>query len=157
MIKDLFFVISLTFKKFTLFLTGFMDNIFVNTQIHNQTSDNVTTSISDRVEKILETKNVIGKDQITNRDFENINEIEFKCDILKLTGRMQPKTMMYIHLGFEISLQIFNTCLDRHATLKIVLKKDERVLQKPWITDGIKTLIKEISYINTLLNKKILS
>ena len=59
-----------------------------------------------------------------------------------MTGRLQPKTMMYIHFGFEIFLRLFNTCLDKHAPLKTIPKKEERVLQKPWITDGIKMLIK---------------
>ena len=46
------------------------------------------------------------------------------------------------NLGFEIFPRLFKKSLDKHAPLKTVSKKDERVLQKPWITNGIKTSIK---------------
>ena len=48
-----------------------IDNIFLNTQRHKQTSGNITTSISDHLpqftilEKFLGTRNIIGKEQIT--------------------------------------------------------------------------------------------
>ena len=60
-----------------------IDNIFPDTQHHKQTSCNITTSISDQLpqftflKKILGTRNVIEKEQITYRDFKNFNEIEF--------------------------------------------------------------------------------
>ena len=63
------------------------DNIFLNTQCHKQTSGNITTSISDHLpqftilEKLLGTRNIIGKEQITYCNFKNFNEIEFICDI----------------------------------------------------------------------------
>ena len=63
------------------------DNIFLNTQCHKQTSGNITTSISDHLpqftilEKLLGTRNIIGKEQITYCDFKNFNEIEFIYDI----------------------------------------------------------------------------
>ena len=44
-------------------------------------------------------------------------------------------------MGFEIFLCLFNKCFDKHAPLKTVLK-GEGVLQKPWITNGIKTSTK---------------
>ena len=77
-----------------------IDNIFLNTQLHKQTSGNITTSISDHLpqfiilEKILRTRNIIGKEQITYRDFKNFNESEFYMITRALTGHMQPKTMM---------------------------------------------------------------
>ena len=45
-------------------------------------------------------------------------------------------------MGFEIFLHLFNKGLDKHAPSKTVSKKGERVLQKPWITNGIKILMK---------------
>ena len=48
-----------------------IDNIFLNTQRHKQTSGNITTSISDHLpqftilEKFLGTRTIIGKEQIT--------------------------------------------------------------------------------------------
>ena len=45
-------------------------------------------------------------------------------------------------MSFGIFLHLFNKCLDKHTPLKTVSKKEERVLQKPWITNGIKTSIK---------------
>ena len=45
-------------------------------------------------------------------------------------------------MGFEIFFGLFNKCLDKHAPLKTVPKKGEMVLQKPWITNWIKTSIK---------------
>ena len=77
-----------------------IDNIFLNTQLHKQTSGNITTSISDHLpqftilEKILRTRNIIGKEQITYTDFKNFNESEFYMITRALTGHMQPKTMM---------------------------------------------------------------
>ena len=51
--------------------TTLIDNTFLNTQRHKQTSGNKTTSISDHLaqftilEKFLGTRNIIGKEQIT--------------------------------------------------------------------------------------------
>ena len=57
-----------------------IDNIFLNIQLHKQTSGNIiTTSISDRLpqftifEKFLGTWNITEKEQITYRDFKNFN------------------------------------------------------------------------------------
>ena len=81
-------------------LATLIDNIFLNTQLHKQTSGNITTSISDHLpqftilEKILRTRNIIGKEQITYTDFKNFNESEFYMITRALTGHMQPKTMM---------------------------------------------------------------
>ena len=47
-------------------------------------------------------------------------------------------------LGFWDLLRFLQRCysLDKHAPLKAVYKKGERVLQKPWVTNGVKTSIK---------------
>ena len=68
-------------------LATLIDNIFLNTQLHKQTSGSITTSISDHLpqytilKKIFGTRNIIGKEQINYRDFKNFNEIEFIYDI----------------------------------------------------------------------------
>ena len=124
-----------------------IDNIFLNTQRHKQTSGNITTSISDHLpqftilKKFLGTRNIIGKEQITYRDFKNFNEIEFICDIQSIDWSYATQNNN-TNLGFEIFLRLFSKCLDKHAPLKTVSKIGERVLQKPWITNGIKTSIK---------------
>ena len=56
------------------------------------------------------------------------------------TGHMQPKTTMQTWVLRSSCL--FNKCLDKHTPLKTVSKIRERVLQKPSITNGIKTSIK---------------
>ena len=123
------------------------DNIFLNTQCHKQTSGNITTSLSDHLpqftilEKFLGTRNIIGKEQITYCDFKNFNEIEFIGDIQSMDWSYATQNNN-ADLGFEIFLCLFNKCLDKQTPLKTVSKKGERVLQKPWITNGIKTSIK---------------
>ena len=77
-----------------------IDNIFLNTQLHKQTSGNITTSISDylpqftTLEKYLGTRDIIGKEQITYRDFKNFNELNLYLISRAWTGHMQPKAMM---------------------------------------------------------------
>ena len=95
-------------------LATLTDNIFLNTKCHKQTSGNITTSISDHLpqlsdhlpqlsdhlitcpilKKFLGTRNIIGKEQITYRDFKNFNEIEFICDIQSIDWSYAPKTTM---------------------------------------------------------------
>ena len=100
-----------------------IDNIFPDTQHHKQTSCNITTSISDQLpqftflKKILGTRNVIGKEQITYRDFKNFNEIEFLCDIQRIDWSYATQNNN-ANLGFEIFLRLSNKCLDKHAPLK---------------------------------------
>ena len=123
-----------------------IDNIFQNTQ-HKQTYDNITTSISDHLpqftipEKFLGTRNIIGKEQIIYTDFKNFNEIEFICNIQSNDWSYATQNNN-ANLGFEIFLHLFSKCLDKHTSLKTVSKIRERVLQKPSITNGIKTSIK---------------
>ena len=78
---------------------------------------------------------------ITYRDFKNFNETKFTCDIQSINWSYATQNNN-ANLGFEIFLCLFNKCLDKHAPLKTVSKIRERVLQKPWITNGIKTSIK---------------
>ena len=107
----------------------------------------MTTSISDHLpqftilEKFLGTRNIIGKEKITYRDFKNFNEIEFLCDIQSIDWSYATQNNN-ANLGFEIFLHLFNKCLDKHAPLKTVSEIGERVPQKPWITNGIKISIK---------------
>ena len=124
-----------------------IDNIFLNTQLHKQTSGSITTSISDHLpqftilKKIFGTRNIIGKEQINYRDFKNFNEIEFIYDIQSIDWSYAIQNND-ANLGFEIFLHLFNKGLDKHALLKTVSQKGERVLHKHWITNGIKTSIK---------------
>ena len=60
-----------------------IDKMFLNTQLHKQTSGNIATSISDHLpqntilEKLLGTRNIIRKEQISYRVLKNFYEIEF--------------------------------------------------------------------------------
>ena len=64
-----------------------IDNIFLNTQLHKQTSGNITTSISDHLpqftilEKFLGTRNIIEKVQTTYRDFKSFHYPEHRLVI----------------------------------------------------------------------------
>ena len=97
-----FFIITTLPTRITDRLATITDNIFLNTQCHKQTSGSITTSISDHLpqftilEKFLGTRNIIGKEQITYRDFKNFHEIEFICNVIfwASTGHKQPKTTM---------------------------------------------------------------
>ena len=108
-----------------------MITFFLNTQLHKQTSGNITTSISDYLpqftilENFLGTRNIIGKEQITYRDFENLNEIQFICDIQSIDWSYATQNNN-ANLGFEIFLRLNNKCLDKHAPLKTVSKKGEK-------------------------------
>ena len=82
----------------------------------------------------------MGKERITYRDFKNFNDIEFICDIQSIDWSYAPKTTMQTWVLRSSCL--FNKCLDKNAPLKTVSKIGEKVLQKPWITNGIKTSIK---------------
>ena len=98
------------------------DNIFLNTQLHKQTSGNITTSVSDHLpqftilEKFLGTRNIIRKEQKTYRDFKNFNEIEFIFDSQSIDWSYATQNND-ANLGFEIFLRLFNKCLDKHAPL----------------------------------------
>ena len=130
-------------------LATLIDNIFLNTQCHKQTSGNITTSISDHLcqftilDKSLATRNIIGKEQITYRDFKNFNEIEAMISRAS-TGHMQPKTIMQPWVLRSSCL--FNKCLDKHTLLKTVSKKRRKGAAKT--LDYKQNQNINISYIN---------
>ena len=57
------------------------------------------------------------------------------------TGHMRPKAMMQTWVLRSSSVFLTNALINM-PPLRKVSKKGEQVLQNPWITNGIKTLIK---------------
>ena len=53
---------------------------------------------------------------------------------------MQPRTMMQTW-ALKSSFVLLNKCLNGHASLKTISQKEERALQKSWVTNGFKKSI----------------
>ena len=48
-----------------------------------------------------------------------------------------------LDLGFRIFFHLFNKTLDKHAPIKQGIRKDKKIEQKPWVTKGIQTSMKQ--------------
>ena len=126
-----------------------MRNIFTNSYKHNFNclSGNITTYISDHLSQFLIIENLKQPSfkknpPISFRNYKNFNEEAFKTELRGLDWSFVTENYD-LNSGFKTSLRFINKTLDKHAPIKTVKKRKNKIISKPWITRGIKTSIKK--------------
>ena len=124
----------------------FIDNIFTNNYKHNCVSGNITTYIFDHLPQFLiieDLKQTPSKEILTIsfRDYKNFSDDDFKAELSELDWSLVTENGE-VNLGFETFVRLVNRILYKHAPTKITDKKENKITSKPWVTRGIKTLMK---------------
>ena len=119
------------------------DNIFTNNYEHNC---NITTYISDHLPQFLiieDLKQTPNKEipTISFRNYKNFSDDAFKDELRELDWSLVTENSE-VNLGFNTFVRLVNRILDKHAPIKVIEKKENKITSKPWITRGIKTSMK---------------
>ena len=123
-----------------------IDNIFYNSLDYKTTSGNITTSISDHLMQfthIAKFRNRPPKNnkKIYKRNYKFFNNSEFLEELFQVNW-----TEILNNLSSEQALYIFldklEDILNVMAPLKLLSKKEVKLLNHPWLTQGILISIK---------------
>ena len=122
------------------------DNIFTNNYKHNCISGNITTYTSDHLPQFLiieELKQTPIKEipTISFRNYKNFSDDAFEAELRELDWSLVTENSE-VNLGFNTFVQLVNKILDKHAPIKVIEKKENKITPKPWIRRGIKTSMK---------------
>jgi len=128
-----------------------IDNIFSNSFKRGMISGNLMLCISEHFSQFLSigTNNVSLKNtKIYGRDYSKFNPKDFKNDISTQKWENDLTDINELYGEFITKL---NSCVDRHAPIKKLTKKEIKIKSKPWITANIRKLI---DHRNKLFNRK---
>lgn len=128
-----------------------IDHIYTNCMEYSQNSGNILMSISEHYSqfisvkrKKLDLKNV----NIFRRDYSQFNTQSFRDDI---SIQAWDNNLTDVNEQFTDFYWRLESCVDRHAPVKKLSRKEMKLDSKPWITPKI---IRMIKYRNTLFNRK---
>ena len=124
-----------------------IDNIFINFNDLHCTSDNLLEKVRANLPKFL----IVEKLEIKNnyktkrkkRDYRNFDKDNFLNDLENLKLNEAINNTNNINGKYELLHTKFMETIDKNAPLKILSNKEIKRKNKPWITKGILTSIKE--------------
>ena len=107
----------------------------------------MNTYISDNLPQLLLIENLKQASfklnpPISVRECKNFNEEVFKTEQCELDWSFITKNND-INFGFEIFFRLINSILDKHASIKTVKKRENKIISKPWTTKSIKNSMKK--------------
>ena len=76
------------------------------------------------------------------RNYKNFNKDPFKTGINELDWPLVAENTD-VNLGFETFLCFINIAFDKHVPFKTLQKKENKILNKPWVTKGIRISMKK--------------
>ena len=125
-----------------------IDNIFINDLTCFSNGGNIVTSISDHYMQfckldIFDTGNEQSKDRKSVRNWRIFNEREFSDELSKIEWDNLLNDQMDTN---KSSITFFNTItklLDEMAPFRKITKKEIKLKQHPWISQGILTSMKK--------------
>ena len=126
-----------------------IDNIYTNNLSEDSVSGNILLEVADHLTQFAIIQNNVTKKASTvsyKRDFSKFNEKSF-LDDLSIQNWEQHTDTDEQYKYFLIKLE---GCIDRHAPLKKLNKKEQKLQNKPWITPKI---IKKIKHRNEIFSK----
>ena len=124
------------------------DNIFYNTFTKSVLAGNVATSISCHLTQFLittnENKSLTEKEQIDIQTYRNYNtKDKFLIDLKQINWNSYLKTNKNDpHQSFQLFFLKLDLLFDKHYPERKITKKQQKSLQKPWLTKGILKSIK---------------
>ena len=137
--------------RVTEYSATIIDNIYTNTFNNELKSGNILLCISEHFSQFLSInrQNIsLKKINIYQRDYSNFETQSFRNDILLQTWNCNSNNVNEMYNDFINKLE---KCVDVHAPMKKLNKKDLKKKSKPWITTDI---IKLIEFRNKLFRKK---
>ena len=121
-----------------------IDNIFSNAYFSDSTSGNILIELADHLSQFLyiSLHNVTHKTKtpIYKHDYSKFNEQSFLDDISIQQWNCESQD---VNLAFNDFSWRLKGCVDRHAPLKKLNKKQSKLQSKPWITKDILKQIKD--------------
>ena len=134
-----------------------IDNIFSNNTVHESVSGNVMTNISDHFPQFI-ILNKINMDckscSYAKHNFSNFDEQRFIDGFKKQDMSFLEHTHLSMNSKFDLFYEKVSTCVDFHAPVKKLNKKDLKLHEKPWINPKIQRLMKYRDKLLRKLNKK---
>ena len=132
-----------------------IDNIFSNACFSESTSGNILIELADHLSQFLYIslhKNVAKqtKTPTYKHDYSKFNERSFLDDISIQQWNCELDD---VNKAFDDFSWRLKGCVDRHAPLKKLNKKQTKLQSKPWLTKDILNQIKEINKLFTKLKK----
>jgi len=128
-----------------------IDNIFSNTFRSGTCSGNLMLCISEHFSQFLcaSKNNVSLKNlNIYGRNYSKFNLKDFRNDICKQTWENDLTDVNELYEEFITKL---NSCVDKHAPIKKLTKREMKIKSKPWITMNVRKLIDQR---NKLFNRR---
>ena len=128
-----------------------IDNIFSNNFKSGMLSGNLMLCISEHFSQFLSigNNNVSHKNvNIYGRNYSKFNSKDFRDDIYMQKWENNLTDVNELYDEFITKL---NSCVDKHAPIKKLTKKEIKMKSKPWITVNIRKLIDQR---NKLFNRK---
>ena len=128
-----------------------IDNIFTNNTRNTIISGNIITDYSDHFSQFISVEKLkfdFKTNTIYKRDYTNFSEQSFRDDV-----SIQTFTKKFVNVNDHFVDFYFKLdgCVNRHAPLKKLTKKEIKLKQKPWLTSNI---LKMIAIKNKLFNRK---
>ena len=120
-----------------------IDNIYTNCFEYNQSSGNILISISEHFSQFesVKRKKLDLKDiNVFQRNYSKFNTQSFRDDI---SIQKWDNEMTDVNDQFNDFYWRLESCVERHAPIEKVKKKDLKLKSKPWITPEITKLIKQ--------------
>ena len=129
-----------------------IDNIYSNNLEDEILSGDILIQFADHLAQFLSINRNIDRitpGDVYRRDFTNFNDLAFKDDISRLDWNLNSSYS--INEKFNTFLSKMENCIDLHARIKKLNRKQIRKTSKPWINLYI---IKMISHRNKLFKRK---
>ena len=107
----------------------------------------MNTYISDHLPQLLFIENLKQASfklnpPISIRECKKFNEEVFKTEQCELDRSFITENND-INFGFGTFFRFINSILDKHASIKTVKKRENKIISKPWTTKGIKNSMKK--------------
>lgn len=125
-----------------------IDNIYFNSLEHQAVSGSILSDISDHLPIFLiinRLKVTMNKLPIYKRDYSKFDKEALISDLDAINWHevlSSNNDIIDVNTLFQSFYSKVNNCINRHAPIRKLSRKETKHMCKPWITPGIKTSIK---------------
>ena len=128
-----------------------IDNIYTNTFTNNILSGNILAKIADHQPQfisILRKKPDLKNTKIFKRDYKNFNKVSYLNDLARQSWN---NDIPNVNDKYSDLTQKLDECTDRHAPIRELSRKEQKLRNKPWIN---KFILKKSNHRNKLFVRK---
>ena len=133
--------------------TATLIDVFFNSISHHTISGNILYDLTDHLPNflIINKFSTIPKGFKIFRDFSHFNEQNFLQEMQSVNWNLESLDDNVNEMFDTFNSELMKI-IDKHIPLKQLSRKDVKHRSKPWITSGIRTSLKKITYIKNTLN-----